>query len=162
MSDKDFQVVVHLMPTEDHGDDLVGALTPVVSRPVSVVYPPSVIPALVDELEVVPSLQVALNQNVAEIRTEYDALAALDELGLLPRTAAETATRYIDSTALLKLRSATVQKAYENMFRCALKLLAISELFKERTGEPLPIAITSSPLELESESTERAGRADQP
>lgn len=162
MSDKDLQVVVHLMPAEEHGDDLTGDLTPVVSRPVTVVYPPSVIPPLVNELESAPSLQVSLNQNVAEIRTEYDALAALDELGLLPRTAAETATRYIDSNALLNLRSATVQKAYENMFRCAVKLLAVSALFKKRTGEPLPIAISPSPMEFESEPTEGAGRGDGP
>ncbi len=145
MSDNDLRIVVHLMPSADHEADLVGDLEQVVSRGVSVVYPPSVIPALVDEIETLPSLQVSLNQNIADVRTEFEALKGFDDLGLLPRTSADSAVRYIDSTALLNLRSASIQKAYENMFRCALKLIAISEVFRKRTGEALPIAVTESP-----------------
>jgi hypothetical protein len=140
MPDDALRVVTQLMPSAGGGED-IGDLEVVVSRPVSVVYPRSVIPALVEKFEDEGSLQVWLNQNVAAVRTEFDAVKSLDELGLLPRTQSGSAVRHINSEELLSLRHPTIQKAYENMFRSSLNLVAISEVFRKRTGEALPIAL---------------------
>lgn len=140
MPDDALRVVTQLMPSAGGGED-IGDLEVVVSRPVSVVYPRSVIPALIEKFEDEGSLQVWLNQNVAAVRTEFDAVKSLDELGLLPRTQSGSAVRHINSEELLSLRHPTIQKAYENMFRSSLNLVAISEVFRKRTGEALPIAL---------------------
>jgi len=140
MPDDALRVVTQLMPSADGGEAL-GDLEAVVSRPVSVIYPLKVIPALVEKFEGEGSLQVWLNQNVAAVRTEFDAVKSLDELGLLPRTQSGSAVRHINSEALLSLRHPTIQKAYENMFRSSLNLVAISDVFRKRTGEALPIAV---------------------
>lgn len=140
MPDDALRVVTQLMPSAGGGED-IGDLEVVVSRPVSVVYPRSVIPALVEKFEDEGWLQVWLNQNVAAVRTEFDAVKSLDELGLLPRTQSGSAVRHINSEELLSLRHPTIQKAYENMFHSSLNLVAISEVFRKRTGEALPIAL---------------------
>ncbi len=141
MPEDTLRVVTQLMPSAD-GREGYGDLKVVVSRPVSVVYPRTVLPALVKKIEGEGSLQVWLNQNVAAVRTEFDAVKSLDELGLLPKTQNGSAVRHIDSDALLRLRHPTIQKAYENMFRSSLNLIAISDVFRKRTGEALPIVIT--------------------
>ncbi len=145
MTDNDLSFIVHLMPGGADGGDLLGDLAQVVSRRVAIVYPPDVIVPLAEKLEAEHSLQVSLNLNVNEVRTEFDSLSSLNELGLLQRTDEGSATRYIDSAALLAQRNSTVQKGYENMFRSSLNIVAISTVFEKRTGEALPIATTPSP-----------------
>lgn len=142
MPDEALRVVTQLMQPAE-GGEVLGDLEAVVSRPVAVVYPESIIPALVEKFEGEGSLQIWLNQNVAAVRTEFDAVKSLDELGLLPRTQSGSAVRHVNSEELLRLRHPTIQKAYENMFRSSLNLIAISEVFRARTGEALPIAIAA-------------------
>lgn len=144
MPETELRIVTHFMPRGGGDADLLADLERVVSRRVAVVYPARLLSPLTEKFKSDQTLQVSLNQNIAEIRREFDALKSLDELGLLPRTHSDTEERYVNSERLLNLRNPTIQKAYENLFRCSLNVLAISDVYEQRTGEALPISTATS------------------